>query len=85
MFRDRKIDIDPGALKALDERVHAIEAYSEDEYMQMFEPYIRQRNKKPEVMRANILRRKRNLRAEYNRFLSSLREGTTLPDSVRAV
>ncbi len=85
MFRDRKIDIDPGALKALDERVNVIEAYSEDEYMQMFEPYIRQRNKKPEVMRANILRRKRNLRAEYNRFLSSLREGTTLPDSVRAV
>ncbi len=78
MFRDKKIDIDPSALKTLDEKVKALEAYPDEEYMKMFEPYVAQRNKEPEKMRENILKRKKNLRAEYNRFLSSLREGTQL-------
>ncbi len=85
MFRDKKIDIDQGALKALDEKIHVIESYSEEEYMKMFEPYINQVNKKPKKMWENILKRKQNLRAEYNRFLSTLREGTQLPNSTRSV
>ncbi len=56
-----------------------VEAYPDKEYMKMFEPYIKQVNKEPAKMRANILKRKKNLRAEYNRFLSSLREGAGLP------
>ena len=78
MFRDNKIDISHEALDALEEKVQIIENYPEKEYMQMFEPYIRQVNKEPARMRENILRRKRNLRVEYNRFLSSLRAGTRL-------
>jgi hypothetical protein len=84
-YRDNKIDLDPGALKALDEKIHAVEAYSEEEYMKMFEPYIKQRNKNPKKMRENILRRKQNLRAEYNKFLDSLRKGTVLPNNIRSV
>ena len=80
MFREGKINIDPAALKALDDKVRAVEAYSDKEYMEMFEPYIRQVNKNPAKMRRNILKRKKNLRKEYNRFLSSLRQGTELPD-----
>ncbi len=85
MFRDKKIDIDQGALKALDEKIHVIESYSEEEYMKMFEPYINQVNKKPKKMWENILKRKQNLRAEYNRFLSTLREGTQVLNSTRSV
>ena len=81
MYRDKKIDLDAGALKALDKKVRDLEAYSDEEYMKMFEPYIRQVNKKPKQMRENILKRKKNLRNEYNRFLSSLREGTKLPEN----
>ena len=81
MVRDKKIDLDPAALEALDQKVQAVEAYSEEEYMQMFEPYILQVNKDPEKMRANIKKRKKDLRKEYNRFLSSLREGLVLPEN----
>lgn len=81
MVRDKKIDLDPTALEALDQKVQAVEAYSEEEYMQMFEPYILQVNKDPEKMRANIKKRKKDLRKEYNRFLSSLREGLVLPEN----
>ncbi len=85
MYKNKEIDLNPDAMKALDEKVHAVESYSDEEYLAMFEPYIRQKNKKPEQMRENILKRKKNLRAEYNRFLSSLREGTELPNNIRSV
>lgn len=84
-YRDNKIDLDQGALKALDEKINAVETYSDDEYIKMFEPYIKQRNKNPKKMRENILKRKQNLRAEYNRFLDSLRSGTKLPNQIRSV
>lgn len=85
MYKNKEIELDPGALKELDAKVHAVETYDENEYIKMFEPYIKQVGKKPKQMRENILKRKRNLRQEYNRFLSSLREGTELPNSVRQV
>ena len=84
-FRDNKIDLDPEAMKALDEKIDIVEKYSDDEYIKMFEPYIKQVNKKPKKMRENILKRKQNLRKEYNRFLDSLRKGTKLPESNRSV
>ena len=81
MYRDKKIEIHKEAFEALDKKIKAVEEYSDKEYMKMFEPYIKQVNKKPEEMKKNILARKQNLREEYNKFLSELRKGTTLPNA----
>ena len=81
MFKDKQIDIHPEALEALEKKVQAVEACTDEEYIKMFKPYIKQVNKKPEEMEKNILNRKKNLRAEYNKFLSELRAKTKLPDA----
>ncbi|MBO6214589.1 MAG: hypothetical protein J6N76_03510 [Lachnospiraceae bacterium] len=73
MYRDGKIDIPDDMVESV---INKVESLDDNAYMKLFEPYLNGiKSSKKDLIRNEILRRKKDIRQSYDTFFRELKQG----------